>query len=139
MSKSNRNQYKPTQFREDLIREVPDLVQKRMVKLDKHIIDKNELVSEWVTCLYTANKLQALPPNTRRNYESLSQLLQYMTTTSLEAYLSKKVLVALRTLQRDDFLGQGEKPVPRYNPKGHKNKKDRTKSNETSKRMFMRR
>ena len=138
MSKEEKKQFRPTQLRIDLTNVVQALVDKRLQKWDEYMTTKDELRRPWVTCLFNFNNLQSLPPNDHRNYCYLAQLLQYMTTSSLEAYCNADLFLSLRTLQRDEFLGMGEKPVPRYIQQGSKNKKVKTKKNATKQPMFMR-
>ena len=90
-----------------------------------------------VSCLFTCNDLNSLPPDEHMKYCHLAQLLRHMTSSSLGAYQHSGLLLSLRTLQRDAFLGTGEKPVPRHIQHGSKNKKQKMKTNADTMKKFI--
>jgi hypothetical protein len=135
MSSEDRKLFRPGQMRADLSGAIQAVVDERLENWDQYMTDNGKLRQG--SCVFTCNDLNLLSSDEHMKYYHFAQLLQYLTSSHLNACDNSGLLRSLKTLQRDGFLGTGETPVPRYNQQCSKHKKEKTKKNADTIKRFI--
>ena len=132
--------YTPVELRNYFKREVPGIVTSHLDWWSAHIHKSKDLKlmheysgAAWIPSVLLQGKLTSFSQHEQTQYDNLSQFLQYVKTGRLQSYTNGCQLLALKSLQIEEFLKSNEPPMHRYvYTKGDKNRKTKTETNPKS-------